>query len=70
MKHTYEVYRIIDLATDLPVGSYSQANHDEYDFHSPEAARSANVHGLFRDTNRYRVNKFKVTYELIESDVK
>ena len=59
------VYRIIDRATGEAVGSYSRACRDEYDFHSEEAARNANVHGMFKDENKYRIEKYRVTYELI-----
>jgi len=64
-----EVFRIIDKATGTHVGSYSRACHDEYDFRSAEAARNANCHGVFRNTAKYKVAKYRVIYELIEDDV-
>jgi hypothetical protein len=63
------IYRIIDRGTGEPVGSYSRAYCDEFDFTSPAAARSANVHGMFEDRKKYAIAKYRVTYELIEPDV-
>ena len=64
------VYRIIDQNTGEAVGSYSRACCDEYDFPSAEYARTANVHGVFLDKEKYRIAKYRVTYELIEADTK
>jgi len=63
------VFRIIDRESGDPVGSYSRAYCDEYDFESAERARSANVHGAFKDRGKYKIAKYLVTYELIEDDV-
>ncbi len=63
------VYRIIDRRTGEAVGSYSRAAHDEFDFGSASSARNANVHGVFKDAERYAIAKYRVTYELIELDV-
>lgn len=63
------VYRIIDRSTGGAVGSYSRAYCDEYDFASPESARSANVHGMFEDKAKYAIAKYRVVYELIDADV-
>jgi hypothetical protein len=41
----------------------------EYDFHSASEARTANCHGVFEDKSKYAIAKYRVTYELIESDV-
>lgn len=62
------VFRIIDRGDNEPVGSYSRAYCDEYDFESVERARNANVHGKFMDKNKYKIAKYKVTYTLIEDD--
>ena len=62
------VYRIIDRETGDPVGSYSRACHDEYDFASAERARGANCHGTFKDKEKYRIAKYRVTYELTDGD--
>lgn len=62
------VYRIINRTTGEPVGSYSRAYCDEYDFHSPREARSANVHGIFEDRTKYKIARYRVTYELLDDD--
>jgi hypothetical protein len=62
------VYRIIDRATGTVQGSYSRAYCDEYDFASVEEARTANVHGIFEDRQKYKISKYRVTYELLEDD--
>ena len=59
------VFRIIDNITGCAVGSYSRAYCDEYDFNSESEARNANCHGIFKDTEKYSIAKYKVTYELI-----
>ena len=64
------VFRIINRETGNPVGSYSRAYCDEYDFSSCKEARTANCHGMFEDTEKYAIAKYKVTYELIDGDVK
>jgi hypothetical protein len=33
-------------------------------------ARTANVHGMFLNETKYAINKYRVTYELLEEDVK
>ncbi len=62
------VFRIIDRQTGEPVGSYSRAFCDKYDFYSAEGARTANCHGVFEDRERFKIAKYRVTYELIEDD--
>lgn len=64
------VFRIIDRGTGDAVGSYSRACHDEFDFSSPEEARSANCYGVFQNTEKFKIAKYRVTYELIDDDVK
>lgn len=63
------VFRIINRETGAPVGSYSRAYCDEFDFVSVQEARSANFHGVFEDDAKYKIAKYKVTYELLEDDV-
>lgn len=67
-KKPQTVYRIIDRETGKPVGSYSRAYCDEYDFDSVHAARTANIHGMFEDKRKYAIAKYRVTYELIDGD--
>jgi hypothetical protein len=63
------VFRIIDKQTGNAVGSYSRAYCDEYDFRSVNEARGANCHGIFKNQEKYKIAKYKVTYELIDDDV-
>ena len=63
------VFRIIDRNNGVARGSYSRAYCDEFDFESPEQARTANVHGMFEDRAKFKIAKYRVTYELIEDDV-
>jgi hypothetical protein len=63
-----EIYRIIDRQTGEAKGSYSRACCDEYDFQSISQARNANCHGIFKDSDKYRIAKYRVTYELVEED--
>ena len=62
------VFRIIDKNSGEPVGSYSRAFCDEYDFSSVSEARNANCHGMFQDKEKYKIAKYKVTYTLIEDE--
>lgn len=62
------VYRILDNNGEAQ-GSYSRAYCDEYDFSSPSEARNANVHGKFLNKEKYRIAKYRVTYELLEDNV-
>ena len=63
------VFRIIDRNTGQFIGSFSRAYCDEYDFMSAERARNANCWGIFKDTKKYKIAKYRVTYELIADDV-
>lgn len=63
------VFRIIDRESGEAIGSYSRAFCDEYDFHSAHEARHANFHGMFEDKTKYKIAKYRITYELIEDDV-
>lgn len=63
------IFRIISRETGETVGSYSRAYCDEYDFNSADEARNSNCHGIFQDRTKYKIAKYKVTYELIEDDV-
>jgi len=62
------VYRIVDNTSKEFVGSYSRAYCDEYDFNSVSEARRANCHGMFENRVKYGINKYRVTYELLEED--
>jgi hypothetical protein len=67
-KKPEEVCRIIDRKSGKAVGSYSRAYCDEYDFRSAYEARLANCSGMFTDVKKYKIAKYRVTYELIEDD--
>lgn len=62
------VFRIIDRQTGKAQGVYSRACHDEFDFRSPESARSSNCHEIYQDKDRYAIAKYRVMYELIDPD--
>ncbi len=62
------IYRVVNKETGDVMGSYSRACCDEYDFNSISEARESNVHGIFRNKDKYKVSKYRVTYELIEDD--
>ena len=62
------VYRIINRETGDAMGSYSRAYCDEYDFDSIYQARMSNCHGMFADKEKYKIAKYRVTYDLIEDD--
>lgn len=62
------VFRIINRKSGNPVGSYSRACCDEYDFKSISEARNANCHGMFQNKEQFKIAKYKVTYTLIEDD--
>jgi hypothetical protein len=63
------VFRIIERKTGNAIGSYSRAYCDEYDFTSVYNARNANCNGEFKNHEKYKIAKYKVTYQLIEDDV-
>ena len=68
MRKHKTVFRIFDRATGHPVGSYSRAYHDKFEFVSEEDARAANCHGMFNDKEKYKVAKYRVVYHLISED--
>lgn len=59
------VYRIINRESGEPEGSYSRSCCDEYDFYSVLDARNSNCHGMYEDKKKYKIAKYKVTYELL-----
>lgn len=63
------IYKIIDNDTGDYTGAYSRSCHTEYEFSSVRSARDSNVHGVFYDKRKYRIQKWKVTYELVEDNV-
>ena len=63
------VYRIINRRTDQAQGVYSRGYHNEYDFVSASNARHSNCHDIYEDRDKYKINKYRVIYVLIEDDV-
>ena len=68
-KKPSEVFRIIDRRTGEPVGVYSRACCEEFDFESADDARDAHFSGMHADKSRYRIARYRVTYELLDDDV-
>ena len=64
-----DVYRIIDRTTGEAQGVYQRGNYDEFDFESPAVARAANCHGIYEDRAKFKIARYRVTYELVEDDV-
>ena len=62
------VYRVISRASGEACGAYSRAYCDEFDFTSPSEARSSMFSGEYQDKSRFKIAKYRVTYELIEDD--
>lgn len=62
------IFQIIDAESGHACGSYSRAYCEEYDFTSAQEARAANCHGMFEDRKKYKIAKYRVTYELLEDD--
>ena len=63
-----EIYQIFDRDSTEPEGVYSGACHDEFNFDSAAQARSSNCHDTYKDMFKYKINKYKVAYTLIEED--
>jgi len=62
------VYMIHDKETGEAQGVYCRAYHDDFEFSSKERALNANCHGIHKDTEKYEVKKYRVTYEEIEDN--
>ena len=45
---------------------YSRAYHDVTEFHSPEAARHSNVHGVYQNEEVYEIHEFERTDKRVE----
>jgi hypothetical protein len=64
-KHDKVVYKIYNRKTGKYEGVYQRAYHDKYEFESPKEARASNVHGMYEDTDKYAIHKFKVKYKRV-----
>jgi len=62
------VYRIFDRTSGSLEGAYSRAYCTEYDFSSVEEARSSNCYDIYQNPEKYRIARYKVTYELLDDD--
>lgn len=62
------IYRVIHRTTNNMAGAYSRATCTEYDFNSPDEARSSLLAGTYQDKDTYRVDKYRVHYELVAGD--
>lgn len=65
-----EIYKIIDRSTGKDVGAYSRSYSTQYEFGSLQEARGSNCHGIYEDEDKYAIQKYRVTYELVDGDVK
>ncbi len=62
------VYRIFDRKNGWLEGAYSRAYCTEYDFESAADARHSNVYDIYENREKYRIAKYRVTYELLDDD--
>lgn len=62
------VFRIFDREKGTIQSAYSRSYQNEFDFDSVSDARNSNCHDIFQDKKKYRIAKYKVTFELIEED--
>ncbi len=61
------VYKIWDKKEGRFAASYSRACHDEVEWDSEDHALNSNCHGIFKDSSRYKVVKYKVKYEKLST---
>jgi hypothetical protein len=62
------VYQIHDRKDDEVQYVYSRSYHNVSEFGSTSSARSSNCYDIYENKEKYRIAKYKVTYELIEED--
>lgn len=63
-----EVFKIVDLESGEFKGAYSRSYGDKMEFDSISDARTSNVHGMFEDKSKYKIQRWRVTYTLVEDD--
>lgn len=64
-----EIYKIVDKETNKTISVYFQpTSRDVEEFNSIEDARTSNCWGTYRNKEKYRIEKYKVIYELIDPD--
>lgn len=69
MDKNKEVYMIHDRSSNEVQSVYSRSYSDVTEFDSVCSARGSNCHDTYQDREVYKINKYKVVYELIEDDV-
>jgi len=62
------IYKIANRKTGAIESVYSRANHNETEFGSIDYALSAHFSGMHKNKAKYKIQKYKVTYELIDDD--
>jgi len=62
------IYKIINNKTGENEGAYNRSYYTQYEFSSPGNARVSNVNEVFQNKLEYRIQKWKVTYELVDDD--
>ena len=62
------VYRIKDRKTGEQGEVYDRSCRMTYEFESVHEARKASVYGTFENKEKYRIEKYRITYELIDPD--
>lgn len=67
--HAHFIFTLHERATDKRRGAYSRAYHTEYEWNSESSARWSNCHDIFKDTEKFKVKKWQVTYTLVDEDV-
>jgi len=66
---TKTIYQIRNRLNNNQEGAYSRAYHTEYEFDSASDARRSNVHDIYQNKSKYKIERYRVTYELIDDDV-
>ena len=62
------VFTLHDNATGEQVGSYDRSCGDRYEWSSEADARRDNCHDIFEDREKYKVKRWRVTYELLDDE--
>ena len=62
------IYRVVDIEKGTFCQAYSRAYCYEVDFESAEEARSSLFNDEYQDREKYKIAKYRVTYELVDDD--
>jgi len=69
-KDVYMIHeRGADNTPETAVEVYGMSAHNTTEFESASDARRSNYHDVYEDREKYKINKYRVTYTLIEDDV-